>query len=84
MTNAHIIDACRTPRGIGKVGKGKLVHLRPQHPAATVLKALAERNSLDTAEIDDIIWGTSSLSDLSRIVARWWESEDRCARIRGE
>ena len=25
-----------------------------------------------------------SLSDLSRIVARWWESEDRCARIRGE
>ena len=42
MTNAHIIDACRTPRGIGKVGKGKLVHLRPQHPAATVLKALQQ------------------------------------------
>ena len=23
MTEALIIDACRTPRGIGKIGKGK-------------------------------------------------------------
>ena len=55
MTNAYIIDACRTPRGIGKVGKvgkGKFAHLHPQHLAATVLKALAERDSLDTAAAD--------------------------------
>ncbi|MEK9823852.1 MAG: acetyl-CoA C-acyltransferase, partial [Gammaproteobacteria bacterium] len=60
MAEAYIIDACRTPRGIGKQGKGALAHLHPQHLASTVLKALAERNSLKTDEIDDIIWGTSS------------------------
>lgn len=60
MPEALIIDACRTPRGIGKVGKGALADFHPQHLAATVLKALAERNNLKTGEVDDIIWGTSS------------------------
>ena len=60
MTEALIIDSCRTPRGIGKVGKGALADLHPQRLAATVLKALAERNNLNTAEVDDVIWGTSS------------------------
>jgi len=60
MAEAYIIDACRTPRGIGKQGKGALAHLHPQHLAATVLKALAERNPIKTDEVDDIIWGTSS------------------------
>jgi acetyl-CoA C-acetyltransferase len=60
MSEAWIIDACRTPRGIGKVGKGALADFHPQHLAATVLKAIAERNNLNTAEVDDIIWGTSS------------------------
>ena len=59
MTDAYIIDAVRTPRGIGKPGKGALAHLHPQHLAATVLKALKERNNLDTADVDDIIWSTS-------------------------
>jgi len=60
MPEALIIDAVRTPRGIGKVGKGALADQHPQHLGATVLKALAERNNLNTAEVDDIIWGTSS------------------------
>ena len=60
MNDAYIIDTCRTPRGIGKVGKGSLAHLHPQHLAATVLKAIAERNDLNTADVDDIVWGTSS------------------------
>lgn len=60
MSEAWIIDACRTPRGIGKADKGSLAGLHPHHLGATVLKALAERNSIDTAEVDDIIWGTSS------------------------
>jgi len=60
MAEAYIIDACRTPRGIGKVGKGALADFHPQHLAATVLKALKERNNLNTAEVDDIIWGTST------------------------
>jgi len=74
MPEALIIDACRTPRGIGKVGKGALADFHPQHLAATVLKALAERNNLNTAEVDDIIWGTSTQrgkqgGDLGRMAA---------------
>ncbi len=55
MTEAWIIDACRTPRGIGKVGKGALAELHPQVLGATVLRALAERNGLDTRDVDDIV-----------------------------
>src|SRR5690554_846437 len=74
MTEAYIIDAVRTPRGIGKPGKGALSHLHPQHLAATVLKALKERNDLNTAEVDDIIWSTSTQKgkqggDLGRMAA---------------
>ena len=74
MNEAWIIDACRTPRGIGKKGKGALAHLHPQHLGATVLKAIAERNDLNTAEVDDIIFGTSSQrgqqgGDLARMAA---------------
>jgi acetyl-CoA C-acetyltransferase len=60
MSEAFIIDAVRTPRGIGKPGKGALAHLHPQHLAATVLGALQVRNNLDTADVDDVIWGTSA------------------------
>ena len=60
MPEALIIDACRTPRGIGKVGKGALADFHPQHLAAAVLKGLADRNNLNTADVDDVIWGTSS------------------------
>lgn len=60
MSEAWIIDAARTPRGIGKVGKGALADFHPQTLASTVLKAVAERNNLNTAEVDDVIWGTSS------------------------
>ncbi|MEN9538096.1 MAG: hypothetical protein RLZZ126_331 [Pseudomonadota bacterium] len=74
MTDAYIIDAVRTPRGIGKQGKGGLADMHPQHVAAAVLKALKERNQLNTAEVDDIIWGTSSqrgmqACDLGRMAA---------------
>jgi acetyl-CoA C-acetyltransferase len=74
MSEAFIIDAVRTPRGIGKPGKGALVNLHPQHLAATVLKALRDRNSIDTAQVDDIIWGTSAQKgmqggDLGRMAA---------------
>lgn len=74
MPEAYIIDACRTPRGIGKQGKGALAHLHPQHLAATVLGALRDRNNVNTAEVDDIIWGTSSQrgaqgADLGRMAA---------------
>src|SRR3954449_8139879 len=60
MVDALIIDACRTPRGIGKAGKGALAGLHPQHLGATVLRALAERTGINTADVDDIIWGCSA------------------------
>ena len=74
MSEALIIDAVRTPRGLGKVGKGALAKLHPQRLAATVLAAIAERNSLNTADIDDVIWSTSSQrgkqgGDLGRMAA---------------
>lgn len=58
--NAYIVDACRTPRGIGKVGKGALAQMHPQQLGAVVLAALRERNGIDTAQVDDIIWGCSN------------------------
>jgi len=74
MSEAWIIDACRTPRGIGKVGKGALAAMHPQRVGASVLKAIAERNELDTSTVDDIIWSTSNQSntqsgDLGRMAA---------------
>lgn len=61
MSNeAWIIDAVRTPRGIGKQGKGALSHLHPQRLGATVLAALEQRNGIRTAEVDDVIWGCST------------------------
>ena len=59
MPEAWIIDAVRTPRGIGKVGKGSLASIHPQQLAATVLSAIRDRNDLNTAEVDDVIFGTS-------------------------
>ncbi|MFN3747446.1 MAG: acetyl-CoA C-acetyltransferase [Sphingorhabdus sp.] len=74
MAEAYIIDAVRTPRGVGKPGKGALSHLHPQHLAATVLKAIKDRNNLDTSTVDDIIWSTSSQNgkqggDMGRMAA---------------
>jgi acetyl-CoA C-acetyltransferase len=74
MTEAYIIDTCRTPRGIGKIGKGSLAHIHPQKLAATVLKALAERNNLNTEDVNDIIWGCNNQTgkqsaDLGRMAA---------------
>ncbi|MDB5970146.1 MAG: acetyl-CoA acetyltransferase [Hydrocarboniphaga sp.] len=57
MSEAWIIDAARTPRGVGKVGKGALADVHPQRILSTVLKALAERNNLNTADVDDVLAG---------------------------
>ncbi|PLW70487.1 acetyl-CoA C-acetyltransferase [Pseudohalioglobus lutimaris] len=74
MNEAWIIDACRTPRGLGKKSKGSLAGQHPQHLGAVVLKALAERNDLNTADVGDVIFGTSSQrgrqsGDLARMAA---------------
>lgn len=64
MAEAYIIDAVRTPRGIGKQGKGALAAQHPQHLAATVLKAIKDRNHLDTTTVDDVIWSVSTQDGL--------------------
>lgn len=74
MTEAYIVDTARTPRGIGKQGKGALAEQHPQHLAATVLKAIKDRNNLDTSTVDDVIWSVSTqdgmqAGDLGRMAA---------------
>lgn len=60
MSEAYIIDTVRTPRSIGKMGKGALSAMHPEHLSAAVLAELRDRNNLNTAEVDDIIWGVSA------------------------
>ncbi|WP_297622749.1 thiolase family protein [Nocardia sp.] len=54
MRDAVIVDAVRTP--IGKRG-GALAHYHSADLSAHVLNALAERNGLDPAVVDDVVWG---------------------------
>lgn len=60
MAEAYIIDAARSPRGIGKAGKGALSHFHSGRLLAKVLGAIGERNNLNTEEIDDVVIGCSS------------------------
>ena len=64
MADAYIIDTVRTPRSIGKMGKGALSTMHPEHLSASVLAALRDRNNLNTAEVDDVIWGVSGAMGL--------------------
>ncbi|MDE2301321.1 MAG: acetyl-CoA C-acetyltransferase [Sphingomonadales bacterium] len=64
MAEAYIIDAVRTPRSIGKMGKGALSTMHPEHLAATVFAAIRDRNHLNTADVDDVIWGVSAAMGL--------------------
>lgn len=56
MPEAMIFDAVRTPRGKGK-SSGSLYTVRPVDLLATTLRAIRDRNNIDTAEIDDVIAG---------------------------
>ncbi len=56
MTDAFIYDAVRTPRGKGR-SSGALHGTTPISLAITALQALRDRNTLDTAFVDDIILG---------------------------
>ena len=56
MTEAFIYDAVRTPRGKGKKD-GSLHEITALSLATQVLQQLRDRNSLDTAVVDDVILG---------------------------
>ena len=66
--DAVIVDAVRTP--IGR-HRGALATVRPDDLAATVIRALIERTSLDPSSIDDVILGcTNQAGEDSRNVGR--------------
>ena len=54
MNEAYIFDAVRTPRG---KKKGSLWEVTPTQLLVTLLKALQERNDLDTSKVEDLILG---------------------------
>jgi acetyl-CoA C-acetyltransferase len=62
MVDAYIYDALRTPRGKGK-HKGSLYEVRAIDLLSDVLKELQRRHNLDTAQVDDGIFGCVSPID---------------------
>lgn len=68
MTTTHIYDAVRTP--FGRAG-GALAGVRPDDLAATVMRASVKRSGLDSARIDDVIFGDANQAgEDNRNVAR--------------
>jgi len=71
MREAVIVDAVRTPVGIGKAGKGDLDDVHPVDLSAHILTALVQRTGIDPASIDDVMWGcVSQVGEQSANVAR--------------
>ena len=73
MTEAFIFDALRTPRGKGRQG-GALNQATPIYLAATALRALRDRNGLDTSKVDDVVLGCvepvgEQGADIARVAA---------------
>ena len=81
MTDAYIFDAVRTPRGKGKKN-GSLHEITALSLVEQQLRALQERNDLDTSKVDDVILGCVAPvgeqgADIARsavITADWHES----------
>ncbi len=71
MADAVIVEAVRTPVGIGKPGKGELSGIHPVDLSAHVIDALVQRSGIDPNAIDDVIWGcVSQVGEQSANVAR--------------
>jgi acetyl-CoA C-acetyltransferase len=71
MADAYIYDAVRTPRGKGK-NTGTLHEITSLQLATQALRAIKDRNNLDTSKVDDVILGCVSPvgeqgSDIARI-----------------
>ena len=73
MTEAFVYDAVRTPRGRGKKD-GSLHEVSTLSLATTALRAIKERNKLDTHLVDDVVLGcvdpvAEAGSDIARAAA---------------
>jgi acetyl-CoA acyltransferase len=70
MTDAVIVDVVRTASGKGKPG-GALSETHPTDLLAVVLRALLERNGLESTQIDDVLVGcVSQVGEQSGNIAR--------------
>ena len=56
MADAYIFDHVRTPRGKGRAS-GALHSVTPIELASTALRAIRDRNDLDTANVEDVMMG---------------------------
>lgn len=56
MTDCYVYDAVRTPRGKGKKD-GALHEVTALELATQTLKAIRDRNNLDTSKVDDVVLG---------------------------
>ena len=73
MTEAFIYDAVRTPRGRGKKD-GSLHEVTPINLAVAALRAIEDRNDLDTSLVDDVVLGcvepvAEQGADIARVAA---------------
>lgn len=69
--DVFILDAVRSPRGIGKAGKGALSAIHPQELLAQVLNALVARTGVSGADVDDVIVGcVSQVNEQGANIAR--------------
>lgn len=59
MSEVWIIDAVRTPRGLGKA-EGALAEVHPQRLFSQLLTALVERTGLASNDVDDVIAGVNA------------------------
>jgi acetyl-CoA C-acetyltransferase len=71
MPEAYIYDAVRTPRGKGRKD-GALHEITPVQLGTQVLEAIRDRTGIDTADVDDVVFGCVSPvaeqgSDIARI-----------------
>ncbi len=85
MTDAFIYDAVRTPRGRGKQD-GSLHEVSTLGLATTALKAIKDRNKLDTKLIDDVVLGCvdpvgEAGGDIARVAALTAEYGDHVPGI---
>ncbi|SLN29039.1 acetyl-CoA C-acetyltransferase [Oceanibacterium hippocampi] len=85
MTDAFIFDAVRTPRGKGKKD-GSLHEVAPIELAATALRALRDRNNLDTAEVDDVVLGCvepvgDQGSDIARVAVLFADYDESVSGV---
>lgn len=68
MSKSYVYDAVRTP--FGRYGKS-LAEVRPDDLGAVVMSSIVERNGIDAATIDDIVFGNANgAGEENRNVAR--------------